>query len=56
VDGLPVRIQQDGMFGFGMMSRPYSGFPAHAVDYQRPFLSETGYRSFLAGQHGHAAE
>lgn len=25
----------------------WPGFGAHAVDYDRPFLSETGYRSFL---------
>jgi hypothetical protein len=25
----------------------WPGFAAHAVDYDKPFLSETGYRSFL---------
>jgi hypothetical protein len=44
---MPVRIEQDGMFGLGMGSSSYSGFGAHAVDYQKPFISETGYRCFI---------
>lgn len=32
---------------FGLAANPIPGFAAHAVDYSRPFLSETGYRSFL---------
>jgi hypothetical protein len=54
VDGMRVRIEQDGMFGIGMMSSPYSGFSAHAVDYQKPFLSDTGYRSFIGCHAGMA--
>ena len=49
--GIPVRIEQDGIFGIGAGFGPHLGFGAHAVDYQRPFISETGYRSFL-GIHG----
>jgi hypothetical protein len=45
VSGVPVRIEMDGMFGLG---GPVPGFSAHVVDVTRPFISETGYRSFLA--------
>lgn len=41
-----VRIVMRGMFGvYGMGFWP--GFAAHAVDRDRPFISATGYRSFL---------
>lgn len=42
-----VRIELDGMFGIGTSTGFWPGFSAHAVDPDRPFLSETGYRSFL---------
>jgi hypothetical protein len=48
---IPVRIEQDGMFGIGASIGNFLGFGAHAVDYHRPFISETGYRSFM-GIHG----
>jgi hypothetical protein len=51
VGTMPVRIEQEGMFGIGAGFSIWPGFGAHAVDYQKPFLSETGYRSFL-GCHG----
>jgi hypothetical protein len=44
-----VRIEFDGIYGCC-----FPGFGAHAVDWDRPFLSETGYRSFL-GSHNHFA-
>ncbi len=47
VDGMRVRIEQDGIFGIGCGFSYWPGFSAHAVDPDRPFLSETGYRSFL---------
>jgi hypothetical protein len=47
VDKMPVRIEQDGMFGVGSSSMFWPGFGAHAVDYDKPFLSETGFRSFI---------
>jgi hypothetical protein len=47
VNGMKVRIEQDGMFGVGTFSAFWPGFSAHAVDYDKPFLSETGYRSFI---------
>jgi len=42
-----VRIELDGMFGLAARFSLWPGFSAHAVDFDRPFLSETGYRSFL---------
>ena len=42
-----VRIELDGMFGIGSGVSFWPGFSAHAVDFDRPFLSQTGYRSFL---------
>lgn len=42
-----VRIELDGMFGIGSHCVYWPGFAAHAVDFDKPFLSETGYRSFL---------
>jgi hypothetical protein len=47
VNGTKVRIEQDGIFGVSTGSMFWPGFGAHAVDYQRPFISETGYRSFI---------
>lgn len=50
VNRMKVRIEQDGMFGVGTGLMFWPGFGAHAVDYDRPFLSETGYRSFHGAQ------
>ena len=47
VAGAAVRIEMDGLFGIGGSSCFWLGFSAHAVDWRRPFISETGYRSFL---------
>ncbi len=47
VAGAAVRIEMDGIFGIGGSTCFWLGFSAHAVDWQRPFISETGYRSFL---------
>lgn len=44
---LRVRIALDGLFGIGCSCSFWPGFGAHAVDPDRPFISETGYRSFL---------
>jgi hypothetical protein len=51
VGNIRVRIEMDGMFGIGAAYMSWPGFSAHAVEYGKPFLSETGYRSFL-GLHG----
>lgn len=47
VNGMRVRIELEGMFGIGGGFSYWPGFAAYAVDQDRPFLSETGYRSFL---------
>ncbi len=47
VGAMRVRIEMKGMFGIGSTSCLFPGFYAHAVDRDRPFLSETGFRSFL---------
>lgn len=44
---LLIRIELDGMFGIGACHSFWPGFSAHAVDDDQPFLSQTGYRSFL---------
>lgn len=44
--GMRARIEMDGLFGIAWHSS-WMGFAAHAVDMDAPFLSETGYRSFL---------
>lgn len=45
--GLKVRIEINGVFGIGSSSCFWPGFAAHAVESHKPFISETGYRSFL---------
>ena len=47
VGAMRVRIELHGMFGIGSTSCLFPGFYAHAVDLDRPFLSETGFRTFL---------
>lgn len=46
---IPVRVEMEGMLGIASHCH-WLGFAIHAVDRDRPFLSETGYRSFL-GMH-----
>jgi hypothetical protein len=46
-DGMRVLIEMDGIYGIGAFGMSWLGFKAHAVDRDRPFLSETGFRSFL---------
>ena len=43
-----VRIEAPGIFGGLHFDRFWLGFDAHAVDRDRPFLSESGFRSFLS--------
>lgn len=47
VGGTQVDIEMDGMFGIGATSMYWLGFSAHAVEKCQPFISGTGYRSFL---------
>jgi hypothetical protein len=42
-----VRIDWESIWGFS-----FPAFGAHAVDWHKPFISETGYRSFLIGHVG----
>ncbi len=43
---IKVRIEMEGIFGIASHSY-WLGFAIHAVNWDQPFLSETGYRSFL---------
>ncbi|MCB9959714.1 MAG: hypothetical protein H6843_14045 [Rhodospirillaceae bacterium] len=47
VCGARVRIELEGVFGIGTGFGYWPGFSAHAVDPAAPFVSPTGYRSFL---------
>ena len=47
LDGMTTLIEMGGMFGIGATAMPYLGFSVRAVDRRKPFLSNTGYRSFL---------
>lgn len=47
VASMAVQIDMQGMFGIGRGWGFWPGFAAHAIDPEAPFLSETGYRSFL---------
>lgn len=44
--GIRVRITIEGLFGLGSGLGYWPGFEARAVD-RGPFLSDTGYRTFL---------
>lgn len=45
--GLTARVEMGGMFGIGATAMTYLGFSVRAVNADKPFLSATGYRSFL---------
>jgi hypothetical protein len=47
IDDMPVHITMDGMIGVYAGMNVWPGFSANAVEPDKPFLSETGYRSFL---------
>jgi len=46
--GMRVLIDMDGMFGIGANYIAWLGFAARAIEFDKPFLSETGFRSFIA--------
>lgn len=50
VGDLKVHIELDGIFGIGSCAFYWPAFSARAVEFDRPFLSSTGYRSFLGVQ------
>ncbi|MEA2898157.1 MAG: hypothetical protein QOJ84_3772 [Bradyrhizobium sp.] len=45
--GMRVQIEMEGIFGVASNVFPWLGFAAHAIEWDKPFLSETGYRSFI---------
>ncbi len=47
VCGMRVQIELDGIFGIGATALQFPGFAAQVVDRDAPFLSDTGFRSFL---------
>jgi hypothetical protein len=42
-----VLVEMNGLFSIGASHVSWLSFAAHAVEKKKPFLSETGYRSFL---------
>ena len=48
VGTMQVRIEIEGIFGIG--AAPVPSFSANCVEPDRPFLSETGYRTFIGYQ------
>ena len=45
--GIPIAVKLEGLFGIGIFEADYPGFEVRAVDANLPFVSETGYRSFI---------
>jgi hypothetical protein len=45
--GMTARVEMAGLFGIGTRAMTYLGFSVRVVHEDRPFLSKTGYRSFL---------
>jgi hypothetical protein len=54
--GCRVLIEQRGMLGLLCGHSHELGFDAHAVDLDRPFVSPTGYRSWISGTHSLIAD
>ncbi|TLP43441.1 hypothetical protein FDK21_17985 [Cohaesibacter sp. CAU 1516] len=44
---MTLNVSMGGIFGIGATAMPYLGFSVRATDQDKPFLSSTGYRSFL---------
>jgi hypothetical protein len=47
VGDMPVHIKMDGMLGICQSMSLWPGFSANVIEPDKPFLSETGYRSFI---------
>lgn len=47
VEGMKICIEMQGIFGICGKHAYWLGFAAHIVDKGKPFITETGYRSFL---------
>jgi hypothetical protein len=43
-----VEVEMDGILGVASNIYHWLGFSARAVEFDKPFLSKTGYRSFVA--------
>jgi len=54
VGDMPVHIKMDGMLGICQSMSLWPGFSANVVEPEKPFFSETGYRSFI-GVHANAS-
>ena len=48
LEAFRAKIETPGIFGGLHFDRFWLGFDVHAIDRDRPFLSETGFRSFLS--------
>ena len=44
---MTLQVTMEGIFGIGACYMPYCSFSVRAVHHDKPFLSSTGYRSFL---------
>ena len=47
VGEMPVHIKMDGMLGICQSMSMWPGFSANVVEPEKPFFSETGFRSFI---------
>jgi hypothetical protein len=47
VGDMPVHIKMDGMLGICQSMSMWPGFSANVVEPDKPFFSETGFRSFI---------
>jgi hypothetical protein len=47
VGDMPVHIRMDGMLGICQSMSMWPGFSASVVEPEKPFFSETGFRSFI---------
>lgn len=47
VGDMPVHIKMDGMLGICQSMGIWPGFSANVVEPEKPFFSETGFRSFI---------
>jgi hypothetical protein len=47
IDDMPVHIVMDGMVGASSAMDVWPGFSANVVEPEKPFFSETGYRSWF---------
>ncbi len=45
-EGMEARVELDGLFGIGSFYDFWPGFKAYAVNRRKPFISDTGFRSF----------